>query len=67
MADAMAGKMNLVVSITIDRMSRSTTNMVKTFKALLNYVVGYKLGLIRILDLNGRWAGSVDSSYGEKE
>ena len=25
------------------------------------------MGLVRIPDLNGRWEGSVDSSYGEKE
>ena len=42
MADAKAGKMDLVVSTTIDRMSRSTVNMVATVRTLLRCGVGYK-------------------------
>lgn len=42
MADAKIGKMDLVVSTTIDRMARNTVTMIETVKTLHKYGVGYK-------------------------
>ena len=42
MSDAKAGKLDLVISTTIDRMSRSNRNMIDTFETLVEYNVGYK-------------------------
>ena len=52
MSDAKAGKLDLVVSTAIDRMSRSNRNMIETFEALSKSKVGYK-SLAEDLDFRG--------------
>ena len=42
MSDAKAGKLDLVISTTVDRMSRSNRNMIETFDTLAKCKVRYK-------------------------
>ena len=52
MADAEGGKFDLVVTVSIDRMSRNSRNMIATVETLAKHNVGY-MSLAENLDLTG--------------
>ena len=52
MADAEGGKFNLVITVSIDRMSRNTKNMIATVETLAKHNVGY-MSLTENLDFSG--------------
>ena len=52
MADSEGGKFNLVITVSIDRMSRNTKNMIATVETLAKHNVGY-MSLTENLDFSG--------------